>query len=198
MSRLILASKSPSRAALLAGAGLAFALEPAGVDERAVEVPLLAGGIDPATLALRLAEAKAVAVSERFPDDLVLGCDQTLGLDGERFVKAETIADARHQLERLRGRTHELHSAMVLGRGGVPVWHTVEVARMTMRAFGDGFLDRYLDEIGDAVLGSVGCYQLEGPGITLFERIEGDYFTILGLPLLPLLAELRRIGHLPE
>jgi septum formation protein len=197
MPRLILASKSPSRAALLAGAGLDFGLEPSGVDERAVEEPLLAAGADPGTLALRLAEAKALAVARRFPDDLVLGCDQTLGLDGARFVKAESRTDARRQLERLRGRTHELHSAVVLARADRIAWATVEVARMSVRDFSEAFLDAYLDEIGDAVLGSVGCYQLEGPGITLFERIDGDYFTILGLPLLPLLTELRRIGHLP-
>jgi septum formation protein len=198
MPSLILASKSPSRASLLAGAGLDFDLEPSGVDERAVEEPLLAAGVDPATLALRLAEAKAAAVAARFPEALVLGCDQTLGLDGERFVKAESRADARRQLERLRGRTHALHSALVLARGGDIVWTTVETARMSVRDFSETFLDAYLDRIGDAVLVSVGCYQLEGPGITLFERIDGDYFTILGLPLLPLLAELRRIGHLPS
>ncbi|TBW35798.1 septum formation protein Maf [Siculibacillus lacustris] len=198
MTRLILASKSPSRAALLAGAGLDFALEPSDVDERAVEAPLLAAGADPGTLALHLAEAKALAVAARFPDALVLGCDQTLGLDGERFVKPESAADARRQLERLRGRRHTLHSALALAEGDSVVWRTVEVAGLTMRAFGDAFLDDYLARVGDAVRASVGCYQLEGLGITLFEVIDGDYFTILGLPLLPLLAELRRRGGLPS
>jgi septum formation protein len=181
---LVLASRSRSRIALLEGAGLAFAAEPSSVDERAVEAPLLAAGADPGAIALHLAEAKA------------LGCDQTLGLDGERFVKPESRDEGRRQLERLRGETHELHSALVLARGATVVWRHVSVARMTMRAFSDAFLDDYCATVGDAVLSSVGCYQLEGPGITLFEAIDGDYFTILGLPLLPLLAELRRTGHL--
>lgn len=193
---LVLASRSRSRIALLEGAGLTFAAEPSDVDERAVEAPLLSAGADPGAIALHLAEAKALDVAARRPADLVLGCDQTLGLDGERFVKPENRDEGRRQLERLRGRTHELHSALVLARGSTVVWRHVSVARMTMRAFSDAFLDAYCATVGDAVLSSVGCYQLEGPGITLFEAIDGDYFTILGLPLLPLLAELRRTGHL--
>ncbi|MBV5266160.1 Maf family protein [Pinisolibacter aquiterrae] len=194
---LVLASRSRSRIALLEGAGLAFATEPSDVDERAVEEPLLAAGASPGALALHLAEAKALDVATRRPGDLVLGCDQTLGLDGERFVKPENRAAARAQLERLRGRAHELHSALALVEDGTVVWRHVSVAAMTMRPFSDAFLDAYCDRAGDAVLASVGCYQLEGIGITLFEAIEGDYFTILGLPLLPLLAELRRRGDLP-
>lgn len=195
---LVLASRSASRVALLAGAGLAFEAVPSDVDERAVEAPLLAAGADPGAIALHLAEAKAIAVSAGRPGDLVLGCDQTLGLDGERFVKPENRAAARAQLTRLRGRGHELHSALALVEDGRLLWSTVVVARMTMRPFSDAVLDDYCDRVGDAVLASVGCYQLEGLGVTLFEAIEGDYFTILGLPLLPLLAELRRIGHLPS
>jgi len=194
---LVLASRSRSRIALLEGAGLAFATEPSDVDERAVEEPLLAAGASPGAIALHLAEAKALDVAARRPGDLVLGCDQTLGLDGERFVKPENRAAARAQLERLRGRAHELHSALALVEDGAVVWRHVSVAAMTMRPFTDAFLDAYCDRAGDAVLASVGCYQLEGIGITLFEAIEGDYFTILGLPLLPLLAELRRRGDLP-
>ncbi|NLH79724.1 MAG: septum formation protein Maf [Phyllobacteriaceae bacterium] len=195
---LVLASRSASRITLLGEAGLAFAAEASGVDERAVEAPLLAAGADPGAIALRLACAKALDVASRRPDALVLGCDQTLGLDGERFVKPADRTAARAQLSRLRGRTHELHSAMALAEGDRIVWHDVAVARMTMRPFSDAFLDDYCDRAGDAVLSSVGCYQLEGLGVTLFEAIEGDYFTILGLPLLPLLAELRRIGQIPS
>lgn len=194
---LVLASGSSARAALLAGAGLAFAVEPSGVDERAVEAPLLDAGATPGAIALHLAEAKAVDVAGRRPEALVLGCDQTLGLGGERFVKPDAAAAARAQLVALRGRVHELHSALTLVADGSIVWRHVSVARMTMRAFSDAVLDDYCRRAGDGVLSSVGCYRLEGLGITLFEAIEGDYFTILGLPLLPLLAELRRQGHLP-
>ncbi|MER2606923.1 MAG: Maf family protein [Siculibacillus sp.] len=194
---LVLASASRSRAALLAGAGLVFETVPSRVDERAVEEPLLAAGASPAAIALHLAEAKALDVAAARPDALVLGCDQTLGLGAERFVKPESPAAARVHLERLRDRTHELHSALVLAAGGAVVWRHVSTAAMTMRAFSDPWLDDYLARAGDAVLASVGCYQLEGIGIGLFEAIDGDYFTILGLPLLPLLAELRRQGHLP-
>ena len=196
MSTLVLASRSRSRIALLAGAGLEFVAEPSEVDERAVEAPLLAAGADPAAIALHLAEAKAADVAARRPADLVLGCDQTLGLGATRFVKPESPAAARAQLKTLRGRTHELHSALVLARGDTVLWRHVSVARMTMRPFSDAWLDDYLARAGEAVLASVGCYQLEGLGIGLFEAIDGDYFTILGLPLLPLLAELRRMGHL--
>lgn len=194
MSRLVLASKSPSRAALLAGAGLDFDTEPSLVDERAVEEPLLAAGEGPGAIALHLAEAKALDVAGRRPNDLVLGCDQTLGLDAERFVKPASVAEAREHLLRLRGRPHELHSALVLARGATVLWRHVSVARLTMRPLSDAFLDRYLAAVAAEVTSTVGCYRLEGPGITLFEAIEGDYFTILGLPLLPLLAELRDLG----
>jgi len=194
MSRLVLASKSASRSALLAGAGLDFDTEPSRVDERAVEEPLLAAGADPGAVALHLAEAKALDVTGRRPGDLVLGADQTLGLGNERFVKPDSVAEAREHLVRLRGRTHELHSALVLARDGEVLWRHVSVARMTMRAFTDAFLDRYLAVVADEVTTTVGCYRLEGPGIRLFEAIDGDYFTILGLPLLPLLAELRHQG----
>ena len=196
MSRLVLASKSASRAALLAGAGLAYDTEPSRVDERAVEEPLLAAGADPGAIALHLAEAKALDVASRRPGDLVLGADQTLGLGNQRFVKPESVAEAREHLSRLRGRPHELHSALVLARDGEVLWRHVSVARLTMRPFSDAFLDRYLETVADEVTSTVGCYRLEGPGIRLFEAIDGDYFTILGLPLLPLLAELRTRGIL--
>ena len=194
MSRLVLASRSASRSALLAGAGLDFDTEASRVDERAVEEPLLAAGADPAAIALHLAEAKAEDVARRRSTDLVLGADQTLGLGRERFVKPESVAEARDHLLHLRGRTHELHSALVLARGDTVLWRHVSVARMTMRPFSDAFLDRYLATVADEVTTTVGCYRLEGVGIRLFEAIDGDYFTILGLPLLPLLAELRQQG----
>ena len=193
--RLVLASRSKARVGLMTGAGLAFDAEPSQVDERAVEADHLAVGADPETIAMVLAEAKALDVASRRPHDLVLGCDQTLGLDGRRYVKAETIDEAREQILSLRGRTHALHSALVLARGDSIVWRHVSTARLTVRAFSDAFLDAYLQAVGDRVLSSVGGYQLEGLGIQLFERIEGDYFTILGLPLLPLLDELRRMGR---
>lgn len=196
MSRLVLASKSRSRSSLLLGAGLDFDCEPSRVDERAVEEPLLGAGADPGSIALHLAEAKALDVASRRPGDLVLGCDQTLGLGNERFVKPENRDEARAHLTRLRGRVHELHSALVLAKGDEILWRHVSVARMSMRDFSDAFLADYLDRAGDAVLTSVGCYQLEGIGIGLFDWIDGDYFTILGLPLLPLLAELRHQGRL--
>ncbi len=196
MSRLVLASKSPSRAALLAGAGLDFATEPSGVDERAVEEPLLATKAGPAAIALHLAEAKALDVAARRSGDLILGADQTLGLGAERFVKPNSIAEAREQLVHLRGRSHQLHSALVLARDGVVLWRHVSAATLTMRTFSEAFLDRYLATVADEVTTTVGCYRLEGPGIQLFETIDGDYFTILGLPLLPLLAELRTRGIL--
>ncbi len=196
MPRLVLASRSASRASLLAGAGLDFSTEASGVDERAVEEPLLAAGADPGAVALHLAEAKALDVAARCPGDLVLGADQTLGLGRDRFVKPASIAEARAQLGMLRGRDHALHAALVLARDATVLWRHVSVATLTMRAFSDAFLERYLATVGDEVTTTVGCYRLEGPGIQLFERIDGDYFTILGLPLLPLLAELRRQGHL--
>lgn len=194
MTRLVLASKSPSRSALLAGAGLTFDTEPSRVDERAVEEPLLAAGAAPGAIALHLAEAKALDVAARRTGDLVLGADQTLGLDTERFVKPGSVAEARLHLRRLRGRSHELHSALVLARDGAVLWRHVSVATMTMRDFSDAFLEDYLERAAEEVTGTVGCYRFEGPGIQLFETIEGDYFTILGLPLLPLLAELRNLG----
>lgn len=188
---LILASTSPTRKTLLQQAGIAFESIAAGVNERAIEV---AGPVDerPAALALRLAEAKALAV----PGAAVIGSDQILELDGTILHKAATRDEARNRLDQLRGRTHRLHTAVVIAIDGTVAWRHVETAELTMRTFSDDARDAVLDAEGDAVLGSVGCYRLEGPSINLFERIEGDYFAILGLPLLPLLAALRR--HAPE
>lgn len=191
---LVLASESETRRGLLANAGLTFACEGAGVDERAVERPLRARGARPAEIAVALADAKAVAVSRRRPDALVLGADQTLGLGTELFVKAETRAAAAEKLARLAGRTHELHAALALAQAGEVVWRHLSTARLTMRPLSHAAIEAYLDAAGDGILSSVGCYHYEGLGIRLFEAVEGDIFTILGLPMLPLLAELRTRG----
>ena len=193
---LILASTSRSRRALLSGAGVSFTAEAAAVDERALEAELLAA--TPADVALALSEAKALAVSRLHPQAVVIGADQTLGLGRRTFHKPASPAAARDQLLALRGETHVLHAGIACAREGTVVFRHVSPARMTMRRFSDAFLDDYLRTAGDAVLSSVGCYQLEGPGIQLFEAIDGDYFTILGLPLLPLLAALRHLGCLND
>lgn len=188
---LILASTSASRRSLLAGAGLTFACEAAQIDERAIEAEL--ADVSPETVALRLSEAKALEVSGRFPDAIVIGADQTLSLGRASFHKPASEAAARDQLQALRGQTHRLNAGIACALNGVVTYGHVAVADMTMRAFSDAFLDHYMTIAGKSVLSSVGCYQLEGPGIQLFERIEGDYFTILGLPLLPLLTYLRSV-----
>lgn len=189
---LILASASPSRAALLAKAGLKFAIEPSGLDEAALSAPLKEANADASDIASVLAQAKAVEVSNHHPSTYVIGADQVLELDGTLFEKPPTMREAREHLLRLRGRTHELHTAVVLVRNGALEWLKTDTARMTMRDFSPEFLGTYMAEAGPAILQSVGAYQLEGVGAHLFERIEGDFFTILGLPLLPLLTELRR------
>ncbi|MEZ5840339.1 MAG: Maf-like protein [Hyphomicrobiales bacterium] len=193
---LVLASKSRSRVMLLENAGLVFETRPADIDERAVEAPLLEADFPPDDIAAVLAEAKAMAVCEERPGALVIGSDQTLGLGHERFNKPKTMEDARRQLLAMRGRTHSLYSAIACVRDGETVWRHVSRADLTMRDFTPEFVGRYLAEVGDDALTSVGAYRLEGPGIQLFEKIEGDYFTILGLPLLPLLGFLRDEGIL--
>ena len=194
MTELILASKSPFRALLMHNAGLAFAQHAADVDERAIEAAMDADGVSPEDLALVLAEVKALDVSAKYPDALVIGSDQTLSLGDDVLHKAETIEEARRRLLQLQGRTHQLNSAVVLTKNGTVIWRHVSVARLTMRELTSEFIGRHLARTGDKVLGSVGCYQLEGEGLQLFDTIEGEYFTIVGLPMLPLLAELRRQG----
>jgi septum formation protein len=189
---LVLASKSDIRGKILAASGLRFEIRPAHIDERAVEAK--AGITDAAAAARLLARAKAEAAAQAQRGRLVVGADQTLALGNKRFSKPASREAAVDQLRSLRGRTHELHSALALMRDGDVLFDCVDSARLTMRAFSDRFLDDYLDMAGDSALGSVGGYQLEGIGIHLFERVEGDYFTILGLPLLPLLAYLRENG----
>ncbi len=191
---LVLASTSQGRRDVLAGAGLDFVALAPGVDEDSVKRAL--GPIDAAALAIALAERKALAISARHPDALTIGGDQTLACEGRLFDKPATLAEARRHLLALRGRVHVLHSAICVARGGAILWRHVSDARLTMRPFGDAFLDRYVGTCGETLLTSVGAYRLEGPGSQLFDAIEGDYFTILGLPLLPLLAFLRDIGAL--
>jgi septum formation protein len=193
---LVLASGSRIRAELLENAGLSIVVDPADIDERAVEEPLLKAGFSPDDLAQVLAEAKANDVSERRPGDLVIGADQILAFEGERHTKPENMEAARRQLLSFSGKTHELLSAVVISRDGEAVWRHVSTARLTMRDLSPAFVGHYLAQVGDVALSSVGAYQLEGPGVQLFEKIEGDYFTILGLPLLPLLAELRKLNVL--
>lgn len=192
---LVLASKSASRRLVLESAGLPLEIAPADIDERAVERAATGGA---GAVAAHLAVEKARAVARQKAGRLVLGADQTLVLGERRFSKPTDRASAAEQLTALRGRTHELHSAVALVRDAEVLFAHTQVARMTMRPFSDHFLSAYLDHAGDAVLTSVGGYQVEKSGIQLFERIEGDHFTILGLPLLPLLAFLRRAQFLSE
>jgi len=195
---LILASQSASRRAMLDAAGVPFTAQTAGVDEDAVKAAMLADGADGRALADALAEMKAVKLSHRHPDALVLGCDSTVqAADGSLIDKAESRADSARQLRALSGTTHRLTSAAVVAQAGVPIWRHVDVARMTMRPLSDAFIDSYLDTEWPAIGGCVGGYRIESRGVQLFERIDGSHFTILGLPLLPLLAWLRDRGVLP-
>lgn len=195
--RLILASQSAARRKMLTDAGVPHDAMAPGVDEDAAKAALRADGNDARRLADALAELKAVKLSRRFPEDLVLGCDQTLATaGGDLLDKPMSRDDAAAQLVKLRGATHKLTSAAVICLGGEPIWRHVGVARLTMRSFSDGWLLSYLDAEWPAIGGCVGGYRLEGQGAQLFARIEGDHFTILGLPLLPLLDYLRIRGVL--
>lgn len=192
--KLILASGSPFRLAMLKNAGLDVEAVPAKVDERALEAPLKDSGASPEDVAAILAEAKATEVSERLPGALVLGCDQTLSLGDEVFHKPADMEGARRHLLALSGKTHQLNSAAVLVRDGAVLWRHVGIANLTMRKLDPAFIGRHLARVGAKALSSVGAYQIEGEGIQLFEQVEGDHFTIVGLPLLPLLTELRSLG----
>jgi septum formation protein len=187
---LVLASRSDIRGKILAAVGLRFDIRPSQIDERAVESR--SGVTDVSAVARHLARAKAEAVAAVLPGRLILGADQTLAVGATRLRKPMDRTEAADQLRKLRGGTHELHSALALVRDEEMLFSCIDTARLTMRDFSDRFLDDYLDMAGDVVMNSVGGYQLEGIGIHLFERVEGDYFTILGLPLLPLLAFLRQ------
>jgi len=193
---LVLASRSTVRRSLLEAAGVPVEICPADIDERGVEAgaPLQA----PVAIAALLAREKAAVIAGRNRGRLVLGADQTLSLDGRRFTKPADRTAARAQLRALSGRSHELYSAIAFVQDGVVLFEHVGVARLTMRAVSDRFLDDYLDAVGDAATASVGAYQLEGLGIQLFERLDGDYFTVLGLPLFTALNFLRRQGCLAQ
>lgn len=191
---IILASGSPFRKSMLENAGVAFEVDKATIDERAVEAAVEGSGLTPEDLASILAEAKALDVSQRRPGALVIGTDQTLSLGDEVLHKPSDMEDARRRLLALSGKTHQLNSAIVLVRDGEVVWRHVAVARLTMRELDPRFVGRHLSRVGDKALSSVGAYQIEGEGIQLFDKVEGDHFTIVGMPLLPLLAKLREIG----
>lgn len=189
---LVLASTSSARRALLSGVGLEYEALSPGVDEAAEKTRL--GGIAGDALAAALAELKALAGARLRPGALAIGADQTLSCDGALFDKPVDLAEARSHLLRLRGRTHTLHAAICVARDDRVIWRHLTAAHLTMREFSDSFLDHYIALCGETLTTSVGAYRLEGPGPQLFERIEGDYFTILGLPLLPLLDFLRGAG----
>jgi len=194
---LILASASTARAAMLQAAGVPIETVPARVDEDGMKLSLRQHGADPATVAVALAELKALQVSRSRPGRLVLGADQMLDCEGVWLDKPQDRDGAREQLEYLRGKTHRLTSAAVLAQDGIRLWHHADAARLTMREFTDDFLEGYLDQAGTAILGAVGAYQLEGLGAQMFRAIDGDFFVILGLPLLPVLDILREQGLLP-
>ncbi len=189
---LVLASGSASRARLLKAAGVTFSVHPADVDEAALMRAM--AGADAASVALALAEAKALAVSAKQPEALVLGADTVIALDGGLVSKCADMDGAHALLQRMSGRDHLLVSAAALARDGDLVWRHASGATMTVRPLSSAFLDSYLAAEGPAILSSVGCYHYEGRGAQLFERVDGDYFSVLGLPLLPLLAALRREG----
>lgn len=198
MPNIVLASGSTIRHTLLNNAGVPHTVNPASIDEDIVkEAVMQKDGLTAADLAEILAEAKALDVSAAIPGAYVIGCDQTLEFDGETLSKAPNMDSLRRQLLAMRGKTHTLHVGVVLARDGQTEWRTISAVHMTMRDFSPAFLGHYLAEAGEAALASVGGYQLEGPGVQLFEAIDGDYFTVLGLPLLPLLAALRDRDALP-
>ncbi|MER0238355.1 Maf-like protein [Fulvimarina sp. MAC8] len=193
---IVLASSSVHRRELLKNAGVDFITESAEIDERSVEAPLKDSGVSPDEIAQILAESKAVDVSERHPKSLVIGADQTLSLGDTVFHKPANMEEARRALLTLSGKTHHLNSAVVLVENGEVVWRHTSIAALTMRELDPGFVGRYLAQCGQKSLTSVGGYQIEKEGIQLMEKIEGDYFTIIGLPLLPLLKELRARGEI--
>lgn len=194
MTMFILASQSTARRRMLEAAGLVFGIQPASIDETSIIEALMAEGQSGRNIADCLAEMKARRVSTSVPTAWVVGSDQVLSLGDEVFEKPGTREMARLHLQRLRGRSHVLHSAASVARGGSVVWRHVSEARMTMRAFSDEFLEGYLDRAGPGILGSVGAYHVEGQGVQLFSRIDGDLFTVQGFPLLAFLDFLRIQG----
>jgi septum formation protein len=191
---LVLASKSAPRRALLEAAGIPLVIDPADIDERAAELASPKEALTPEGAALLLARAKAFETAKRNPGKPVLGADQTLALDLERFSKPKSRDAAREQLKKFSGKTHALHSGIAVVQDNKVLFETVSSAHLTMHKLTDVFLDGYLDAAGARVMESVGAYQLESVGVNLFEKIEGDHFTILGMPLMPLLAYFRKAG----
>jgi septum formation protein len=181
---------------MMLASGVKFNVVPATIDEAAVKTERLSAGCQPDEIVRHLAEIKAVAVSSRRPDAIVIGADQILVLEGRIIDKSTNLQSARILLRRLSGQTHRLITAVAVAQAGQTVWHHSDTSELTMRRFTDNFLDRYLTDEGEAILDAVGCYKLEGAGIQLFDLIVGDYFAILGLPLLPLIAALRELGAL--
>lgn len=194
LTRLILASKSTARREVLANAGVAFDIQVAGIDEDALKV----AGVDARELAIELAKAKALAVSQQHPDAVVLGADQTLAFDGGLISKATTLDAARARLVDMRGKPHQLHSGVALAKGGKILWADADTAHMRVRDFSNDFLDTYIATEGDELLHCVGSYRLEGMGSQLFDKVDGDYFTVLGMPLWLVLEQLRHFGALPK
>ncbi|WP_312127437.1 nucleoside triphosphate pyrophosphatase [Brevundimonas sp.] len=194
LKRLILASKSAARREVLANAGVSFDVQVAGVDEDALKVP----GVDPRELAIELAKAKALAVSVQHPEAVVLGADQTLAFDGGLISKARDLQQARARLADMRGKPHQLHSGVALAKGGQIIWSGGDTAHMVVRDFSDAFLDAYIAAEGEELLYCVGSYRLEGMGSQLFDKVDGDYFTVLGMPLWLVLEQLRRFEVLPR
>lgn len=195
---IILASGSKTRLALLEQAGLSVDVVPPSVDEQEMKASFQAEKAPAEACAEALAELKAMRISARYPGAIVIGADQMLDCNGVWFDKPADQAHARAHLQALRGKSHRLVTAAVVALNGSRIWHTIDTATLTMRPFSDGFLDDYLTRVGPSVLSSVGAYHLEGLGAQLFSRIDGDFFSILGLPLLPLLGFLRDHGTLPK
>ncbi|MBY0532406.1 MAG: Maf family protein [Xanthobacteraceae bacterium] len=191
---LVLASKSAPRRALLEAAGIPLVIDPADIDERAAELASPKEAATPEGAALLLARAKALETAKRNAGKIVLGADQTLALGVERFSKPKSVDAAREQLRKFSGKTHALHSGIAVVRDNKVLFETVSTARLTMHKLTGAFLDGYLDAAGERVMQSVGAYQLESVGVNLFEKIEGDHFTILGMPLMPLLSYFRKAG----
>ena len=191
---LVLASQSIHRKNLMENAGLEFKCQPADIDERTIELAIKDTGATPKELALILASAKALDVSQKIPDTYVIGSDQTLSLNDELFHKPEDMEAARRTLLKLSGQTHTLNSGVSIAKNGETIWQHVSIAELTMRELSPEFIGRHLSDAGESVLTSVGAYQLEKQGVQLFEKIEGDFFTIVGLPMLPLLAQLRELN----
>jgi septum formation protein len=197
-TKLILASGSPFRKQLMEAAGLTFDAEPARIDEREIEAPLILCGAAPDVVAAALAKAKAQDVANRNTQAYVIGSDQVMSMDGRLFHKCTSVEMAREQLWSMRGKTHRLSSAISIVRQGEEVWNHVSIADLTFRDFTETFLDSYIANAGSKVLLTVGAYSYEGLGQQLFEKVEGDFFTIIGLPMLPLLAALRYLAIIPR